>query len=196
MPGLLVTIDQLEERHSAVASMDTTEVQAAIADASATVRSFTGQTLTVATSTHRLRIRNGRIQVPQRPIISVVSVADVLGNAIEYTVVNGDTIDVRTQVFDTWSMVPYSSPLTEADVEYEHGYNPMDEAVVSVVCQVALRTLTADVADAGVTDEKLGSYGVGFGAVGASGPSGLFAGEKDILRQFKRPLGSMRVLGS
>ena len=190
----LATIADLEDRYGDIPTDDYAQAQSALVDASATVRTFTGQTLSPATSTHTVKVKNGYAVLPQRPVLTVSSVTAV-GNAVGYTV-SGDRLNVASQVPNVFSWEPYRSGLTEVTVTYEHGFDPMDETITSIVCQLALRSLTADVEDSTITDEKLGSYSVGRGAIGAAGPSGLFSSEKELLRHFTRPLGNMRLYGA
>jgi hypothetical protein len=162
-------------------------VSALLDDVSATVRAYTGQQFTLDTTTERVRVRNGSITLPQRPVVSVDAVADTSGNDIEFTYVMGDRMQVSGQVPDAWSYVPYRDGLQAVDVTYAHGYETVPADIVAVVCQIAARALGRAADEAGMTQESIEGYSYSIGAAAAAGPMGMLSDECMVLDRYRRP---------
>jgi hypothetical protein len=163
-------------------------------DASASVRNYMRQDITLATSTVRLRIRNGRIRLPQRPVIAVTSVATVGGGPLMFSSWEGfDTITVSNSMLDTFAWEPFRNGIAVADVTYTHGWSPVPDAIVGVVCSIVSRALGRNPADAGMTQESIQGYSYQLGSAGAAGAFGMLQAERDILDTYARVGGRVNV---
>lgn len=152
-------------------------------DASAMVRSYTGQTFAQTDNdTIVVRAQQGEIRLPQRPVRDVTVVIAVgAGGAPDLPVVGWqwDGLDIiRTcqespviNLPERWYEEDIAAYPGTYRVTYSHGGSvPPD--VVAVVARMVLRTLTAPTMAGGVTGETLGPYsyrtdgsGVGTGVV-------------------------------
>lgn len=180
----LATTDDLDARLPSGTITDPARAAQLLADVSAAFRRKTGQTFTEATTTERLKVRKNKIRLPQRPVISVASVVDL--NAVPitvFTVVN-NVVHLDPMVPDPWAWEPRRTALGFVDVTYTHGYNPLPDDLVGLVCQVAGRGYGTLPTESGVSQESLGAYSYTIGSTAAAGPFGLFAGEEAWLEQF------------
>lgn len=178
----LITAQQLADRMGS--APDPTRVDAAIADASATVRAVSGQIFTRDTTTDSLRARCcGYVRLPQRPVNDVIDVYSPSGDPIDWG------WDGLERVVVLWA---YDVVL----VSYDHGYDETPDDIVAVACNVAARTLAASPANAGITQRSITNYSESFGPVGAAGPAGLFNDEKAILLRYRRDGSSARLCTS
>lgn len=155
-------------------TFDPANVNAALTDASATVRAQSSQIFTRMTTSDVLKVNvNGSIRLPQRPVHQVVSV-EVEGLPIAFTWNGADRI-----VIDRCAGY--------ALVTTDHGYDVIPDDIVAVTCNVAARALASPPEDAGIQSRSITNYSESFGAVGAAGPAGLFNDEREILKRYRRP---------
>jgi hypothetical protein len=150
-----------------------------LADASAAVRAYTGQTISAATTTARTRVRWGEARLSQRPVTTVDEAA-----AVDGTVLTGwewDGLDRLTGLTDD-----------VVDITYTHGWEPVPDDVIGVVCAIAARSLPGD-ADPGIVSEAIAGYSYTRGSVTAAGPWGMFTQEQQILDRYRRPGGTARL---
>lgn len=168
-------------------------IDALVADVSASIRNYTKQTITEETTTARIRVRNGKLRLPQRPVTDVDSVLTINGDPTMYEWVYGDVISASPNVPDTFAWEPFTNGIQALDVTYTHGWDPVPDVIVGVCCSVALRALGRDPVDAGMTSESIAGYSYSLGAAGAAGPFGLLQAEKDILDSFCRVGGSINT---
>ena len=191
----LATVADLEARLGR--SLDATETiraEALLASASARVRAYTGQDFEQAETTDRLRVRNGRIRLPQRPVSDVAAVADVDGNAVEHTWHAGEFVDVAALgTIYRFDVEPFANGVTWLDVTYTHGYATVPEDVVEVVCSIVLRAFGSDPSASGITQESVEGYSYSIGAAGAAGAVGMLNDEKATLDVYRRKGGTIRV---
>lgn len=158
-----------------------------LADASAAVRAYTGQLISAATSTARLLLRDGKIRPSQRPIVTVVSVADMDAAVLDHVWYAGPTITVEAAVTDgIW-----------VDLTYDHGFDPVPDDIVAVVCQVAGRAFGVPADQGGISQETIGNYsysisGTSRGATAAAGTVGFLNDERAVLDRYRQPLGMVR----
>lgn len=143
---------------------------ALLLDASALVRSYTGQDfLLVEGDTVVLRAQQGEIRLPQRPVIEVTAVVAIgAGGAPDVPVVGWewDGLDILRTVTDSpVTNLPELWYEDEAEaypgtyrVTYSHGPTEVPADVVAVVARMVLRTLTAPTLAGGVTGETIGPY--------------------------------------
>lgn len=190
----LATQDDIEARLGrALTDQEMVRVGPLLADASVSVRGYTGQEITQGTSTTRLKIRNGFVVLPQRPVTDVTAVADGNANPATYTWDGNDRVTVATQVFDPWSMEPYRLSLQYVDVTYVHGYTSIPDDIRGVVCGIVLRAIGQAPEDAGTISESIDQYSYRLGSAAAAGGYGLLQDERNVLDRYRRVGGSMRL---
>jgi hypothetical protein len=161
-------------------TFDATAVDAALTDASATVRAHAGQVFTRVTTTDLFKVRcDGIIRLPQRPVNDVIEVT-AEAQPIEFTWYGDDRLGV-------------APAFLYVSVESDHGYDQIPDDVVAVTCNVAARALASPPEDAGLVSRSITNYSESFGAVGAAGPAGLFNDERAILARYRRPGSSARL---
>lgn len=187
---LATAADVTERLGRVLTDTEAIRVSALLRDASASVRNYMRQDITEATTTVRLRVRNGKIRLPQRPVISVTSVANVVGGPIMFSTWEGfDTITTSTSVLDSFAVEPYRYGIFAVDVTYKHGYAAVPDDIVGVVCSIVMRALGREPADAGIMSESIQGYSYSVGAAGAAGAFGMLQAERDILDTYGRPGG-------
>lgn len=174
---------------------DSARVQFLLDAASAAVRHYTGQTFTRETTTDRLRVRGGRIRLPQRPVNAVTAVATPTGIGLvensTWAFDGAETIFVEC----VWEGLyfPPLLPRDQLDVTYDHGYDEIPADVVAVVCGIVLRSYGTPAETGGMTGETITNYSYQRGSVASAGPSGLLPEEKRALDVFRRVGGSIRL---
>lgn len=210
----LATFDDVNVRMGRDVSADIDRINALLIDASAAVRSHTGQQFTQVTETKRLRVKshpNTAIEpgghfviLPQRPVTAVTSVHSVAGAAIPFVwdgagysgEGNYDRVYLWANLYGAqgdWQ-TQYPRPLRDrVDVNYTHGFATIPDEIVGVVCQMVGRALGTTPDSSALTDETLGSYSYRIGTAAASGAFGMLAAEAAILDEYKRPAGTIRV---
>lgn len=164
---------------------ETTRVESILADVSAAVRRFCGQTFTASTTTERLRVSRAVVRLPEWPVNSVTSVVDMNSNAILYNWYDGDVINVSN--LDSWANEPWATAPQWVDVTYNHGYSSIPDDLVGIVCQIASRVLGTKPDHTAKSSEQLGDYRYSIGSAAASGPVGLLPSEREALTMWKRP---------
>lgn len=188
----LATLDDLEDRLGS--TPDATRGQAILDDVSAVVRAYTGQQFTSEETTDRLRVRNGGVKLPQRPVTAVESIANMDGGAVEFTWYSGDFVALAAwDAIRAFEVQPFRTQATWVDVTYTHGYATVPEDIVAVVCQMAGRAYGRTPDTTGVTQESIAGYSYSVGSAAASGPMGMLPNERQILDLYRRPLGVIRV---
>jgi len=149
------------------------------------VRTYTGQQFTKATTTDKLRIRNGVIRLPQLPVASVSSVVDPNANAVLYTFDGIDRIYTSTNVPDSFTFEPWSTPLRVLTVTYVHGYDDIPDDIIGVVCSMVSRALGVNPTAAAVVQEAVGPFSRSVGSIGAAGAIGLLPAERETLDRYR-----------
>lgn len=154
----LATIADVEARLGR--SLTTAEISKANAylnDASALFVQRAVQKFEVSESTVRLFPNDGVVRLVQRPVISVDSVTDIDGNAIDFT------FDGHQSIYDLGAYTPVT-------VNYQHGSADVPDDVVAVVAGMVARTLSISPdAAAGVQQQSVGPFSQSYAnwAVGA-----------------------------
>jgi hypothetical protein len=188
----LASIDDVAARLGRTLSDDEEmRVGALLDDASAAVRSYTGQGFTAEETTARLTPRNGKLVLPQRPVTAVATVQTVDGDDLVFTWWSGDKVTVGATNLN-WFEV-YGNPTQPVDVTYTHGYAAVPDDVVAVVCQIVGRAMTRPADEAGFTQESVAGYSYSLGAAAAAGAVGMLSDEKAVLDRYRRPVGSARL---
>ena len=192
MVALATRSDVVARLGRALTDTESQRVDALLTDASAAVRTYTGQQFTAGTSTVTVYPERGAVRLDQRPVTDVTSVQDTDGGDVTFTWYVGDVVTLFSA---GTSRLDLDQPSGTAPVEivYDHGYaaGSIPETVVGVVCSVVLRALGRTPLDSGVTQQAIAGYSETIGAVGAAGPLGLLNEEKNLLDRFRR---SGRVL--
>jgi len=141
----LITSQDIEARLGRPLTTDeAARVEALITDASAEVRGYTGQHITRGTSTVTLPVQGGRVQLPQRPVVDVLSV-------------NGEPVDEPDLVGPVLRGV-YGCEVT---ITYTHGYDQTPDDIRSVVAAMVLRGLATSPAAPLYSRETIGEYSYG-----------------------------------
>lgn len=154
---------------------------ALLKDASAAVRAFTRQTISLATSAVRLVPSYGRLRLPQWPVVAVTGAVDDLG----------DDVDLVWPSSSSTLTVYSDQPLT---VSYTHGYAVIPDDVIAVVCQIAGRALGITSDASALQSESLGAYSYSVQAAAAAGPIGMLPDERALLKRFRRPTPAIAML--
>lgn len=128
--------------------------------ASERVRTETGRRFEQTTETKRLRVRNGRVRLPQGPVSAVSAVADTNGNALTYTWLAGQVVDLCANPLNSWEIHPFRRGLRWVDVTYSHGWATIPADVVGIVCEIAAAAFSQPIEAAGIQSETLGDYTV------------------------------------
>lgn len=194
----LATIVDLQGRLGRTLTGDElTRADLLLVDASATVRNYTRQQITQATSTDLCRAYGGVMSVPQppisentfadvgglwfpvvvrlpqRPVTAVTGVVDMDGNAVDFHWDGSQLVGTTT---------------APVQVTYTHGWaagDPVYDTVVAVVCSVTARALGRSPEDGAVQQETITGYSYTVGAVGAAGALGLLPEEKERLSEIR-----------
>lgn len=184
----LADIDDLAARLPAGTITEPDRATQLLADVSAAVRRYTGQTFTEETTTERLKVRKNKVRLPQRPVTAVNTVKDLNAVDVPYVLVNS-VLELDTAVIDTWAWEPRRTGLGYVDVDYDHGYSTLPDDLVGFVCQVAGRAYATPGTDGGVSQESLGAYSYQIGSAAAAGVIGFLPAERAWLDQFVYQLG-------
>lgn len=177
-------------------SMTSTEAaraEALLRDASAAVRSYTGRQISAGDTTVRLRPdHKGRVRLNQRPVTAITHVKSInpttgaVSAAIAGFMWDGlldITIPLPSQVINGPDIPDERYKVIE--IRYTHGYAPVPDDIVAVVCSMALRALGVDPGDTGKTSESIAGYSYSIGAAAAAGGVGMLEGEKVVLDRWK-----------
>jgi hypothetical protein len=176
----LATAADLQYRAGRSLTDDEAErVDAVLEDVSAAVQIRTGQKFERADYELRTRVKRGFVRLPQRPVHSVDAVTDRFGNAVSHTF---DGID---RVYITH--IPYGCPpIQVVDITYDAGPDSVPDAIIGVVCSIALRAVGVDPLGTGMQQETIDGYSYTIGAAAAGGPFGVLPSEAQILDAFTR----------
>lgn len=186
----LATIDALEARGITVDDAD--RADNALADISALVRAYTGQTFTLVTDDlTRIRTRNGEVRLPQRPVVDVTAVATVDGSTVDYVWDAGEVVFLSGfgVSLNSFEVEPFRNRATWLDVTYSHGYATTPDDILAVVCGLAAKALAREPTGADVTQESAGPFSRSF----STSSMALGVPERSILDRYRRPIGLIQV---
>jgi hypothetical protein len=187
MTDLATSADVVARLGRPLTTVEAARIGALLRDASASVRNYMRQEVTETTTTVRLRVRNGKVRLPQRPVTDVATVANVNGGPVMYSSWEGfDTINVSSNVLDTFAWEPFRYGIAAVDVTYTHGWNPVPDDIIGVVCSIVMRALGREPVDAGMTTESIQGYSYTLGSAAAAGGFGMLQAERDILDTYAR----------
>lgn len=171
--------------------VETIKIPALLQDASASVRNYTHQYIEqVIDDTVTLRVRNARIRLPQRPVTAVSLGAGPPGS---FQWLGDDKIFVGSSIPDTFGWEPWRYGIRAVTVTYTHGYNPIPDDIIGVVCSIVMRALGREPTDAGMTSESIQGYSYTIGVVGAAGALGLLNSEMAILDAYCQVGGNVQT---
>lgn len=194
MADLCVAEDVELRLGRALTDVETVRIGVLIKDASAKIRNYTKQTITEATTTDNLRVRNGCCRLAQRPITSIVTVANINGAAPVFYQWNGDDLlYVGNNALDSFGWEPWRNGVAALKVTYTHGWSTVPDDIVGVGCSIVMRALGRTPTDAGMTSESIAGYSYSIGAIGAAGALGLLDAEKEILDSYRRVGGTVNT---
>lgn len=186
--ALAVEADVVSRLGRALTAEESARISALLADVSGSVQLFTGQKFVRDDYTMRTRIKRGVVRLPQRPVHSVASVADIDGNAIDHEWDGLDRVKVTKRSTTTAGLL-----LEVVDITYNAGPDAVPQPIVGVICNIATRALGLDPTEGGVSQESLDGYAYTIGSVGGSGAYGVQRDEMRTLRVFSRPGGSIQL---
>lgn len=190
----LADLDDVEDRLGRDLEPDETrKAYALLRDASAVVRSYTRRDFTLQTTTLRLRPRGNKVILPQRPVVSVTSVA---------TVVSFGTTEFSTPT-PAWSHVGgqelylidpqliYNGPTLDlsdenvwVEVTYTHGHAEIPYDVMAVTANLVVRNIS--VPGGGLVDfETVGPYTTRYASYTSGGPLSLSGADRDVLNRYR-----------
>lgn len=171
----LATITDLEARlgRTFASGAETTRATALLADASASVRAFTGQEITAGTTTVTTCPDRGRVWLWESPATSITSVVDDDDEDVEYT--------ARLSA----GYLTVSSLITSVTVEYDHGFDEVPDDIVAVVCAMAGRAMGVTPEATAFTSEGAGPFTRSIGSAAASGALGMLSAEERLLSRYR-----------
>lgn len=194
LPSLATPDDILARLGRGFTERESSRVSALLRDASASVRGYTHQTISeVVGDAVRLRVHGGRVRLPQRPVTSITSVAPIAGGPVYFYWEGFDTLNAQPTGLDTFGWEPFHNGIVAVNVVYTHGYNPIPDDIVGVVCAKVARSLGREFADGGLQSERFEEYSYTVGSAGAAGAYGLLPDEREILDGYRRVGGSVQV---
>lgn len=131
------------------------------------VREFTKQHISLTTST--VQASGPTVYLPQRPFRSVLSITDMeTGDPVRFAL--GDRGTVRL------------NSLRRCLITYEHGYDPVPDNIIELVCEIAARLQSISPAlKAGMQQGSAGGESASFGWDSHTGVAGLTSAEKSRL---------------
>lgn len=174
-------------------------IDALLLDVSASVRKYTGQDFTEATTTLRTRVRRGVVTLPQRPVTAVTSVDNVATSTATFFRWDGlDRVTFAMSELDAWQWEPFriGTGPPVVDIEYTHGYDPIPDDIIGVVSSIAMRALGRKPEEGAVQQESIAGYSYSIGSAGAAGGFGMLPDERSVLDRYRRVGGWVDVTGA
>lgn len=173
-------------------SSDLVRAERLLEIASQKVQTFTGQTFTREETTDRLPVRNGKVRLPQRPVIDVSAVTDIDGNTVEFDWDGSGVIDLTASPLSWFEREPRRTKLRTVQVTYEHGYDTIPADVVGVVCDMVAAALDFPPEQIGLQSETVGPASVTYGTQFAGGVR-LTPTMRETLAPYRAPVGTANV---
>lgn len=165
------------------AGAETSKVEALLADASAAIRSYTGQTLT-AVSGDVLTVDaplSGELTLPERPVTAVTSIT-LDGVTLTGWSWNAATLVTLPGGWSTQSSVAYPGRGV-LQITYSHGYGSVPPDVTAVCCSMVLRAMEAPT---GLRSQSIGEWSETYADDGSPGVVGFTADERERLNRYRR----------
>lgn len=194
LPSLAELVDVEDRLGRDLDATETRRADALLRDASMVVRSYCRRDFTSGTTTARYRPRGRKVVLPQRPVVSVASVATVLSYGTTETIIplsfwswpGGNEVLLGEP--NLWINGPTALDFDDQDawveITYTHGYTEIPADIVSTVCAIVVRNLS--VPNNGVLDsETIGPYTMRFSGPAVVGPLGLGEAERQVLNRYR-----------
>lgn len=153
-------------------------------------RAAGGRVITAATTTAVLPVRDGRVQLAQRPVRSVDAVHALNGDGTEGSALSTWTFDGQATVrLGDPRLQQLNAPSTDAvtgsvSVTWTHGHDVVPEDVRHAVAAMTARVIASG-APTGVQSETIGGYGYRLGDAAAAGTQGMTSHELDVARAYR-----------
>lgn len=200
LPALATVSDIQERMFRELNAAELVRLESMLTDASAVIRSYTRQTFTSLRKTERIRSIGNRVRLPRRPVVTIHSVDLLVDNmtvsAIGYIWDGLDEIwlaeagQIINLAETAYEWLATHAPV--AEVDYTAGYDEVPGDVVSVVCSMITRTLSAPGAG-GIISEAVGEYTYRLSEAAAQGPLTLTGAEKAMLAPYRRPASAVEL---
>lgn len=133
--------------------------------ASAKVHAYTGLAFTQATTTIRVKVRNGKARLPQWPVTAVTAVTDMDGNTVSFEWWSGQTVDCNPTLLNEFEINLRRISPKWVDVTYTHGWAEVPDDVVGVVCDMAAAALDNPPEAGSLTGETVGPFSQQHGSI-------------------------------
>ncbi len=199
----LATSDDLADRLGReLTDAEARKAPSLLADASALVRAYTGQTFDLTLDDEVvLRPVGVTLRLPQRPVLAVTSVTGVGPPPLADVPLSGWVWDGLDKVnvdgiggvvlnLPEWWGEGYGANTYR--VVYDHGYLTTPDDVVAVVCSIVNRVLLAPSPVEGMTSETIGQYRYQLGS-SAGASARLTPADKDALSNYRRRAGTIQM---
>lgn len=190
----LVLVGDVTDRLPASIPVDENRVRRLIQDASASVRSYTKNDFTVATTTLGIRPIGGKIKLPKRPVLDVIDISVRLPNSLTTSTIPGWYWDGSDEVWltDGGAVINLAEELLfvmqwqtpTCITTWQHGYTTVPDDVIGVVCSMVTRVITAP-GLGGVISETVGEYSYRLSDAAAQGPMSLTSAEEKVLQSYR-----------
>lgn len=199
----LATAEHLAARLGrSLTEAESARADALLADASALVRSYTGQDFGIHVDDTAILRGQGDIRLPQRPVTEVKTVVAIGGDGLpDITLADWwwDGLDQIRIGPGNW-VINLPEVWWDDDgwpgtyrVTYSHGYAETPPDVVAVICSMVLRTMTAPSMRGGVKSESIGSYSYQLETAGVGLTVSLTQPERDVLARYRRKAATNRI---
>lgn len=176
----LATVADLADRLGrALTPEEEARAPSLLSTASSAVRAYTRQHLTAVADDVATLVPHGQtLTLPQRPV-TAVTLVEVSGDGVTYDEVTDyrarrDTLHRST----CWGWL--------ARVTYSHGYDPIPDDIIDVVCAMAFRGLAKAPVSQDLASEQIGEYSYRLADGASSGALGLLLPERRILDRYRR----------
>lgn len=190
-PAPFATVEDYIARHGDIPTQDVARIEALLLEVSSTIRGYTGQRITRATTTQRIPIVRCKATLSDRPVHDVLSVTNPWNDSeVPYTRLTDNVLE-----FELRDLLDRGTPIVQVDVEYDHGfdddYDPRGvlPALVGMTTDLAARAYGVKPQDSGVTQESIAGYSYQIGGAAAAGARGLLPADELAL---DRLLGTRR----
>lgn len=174
-------------------SAESDRMELLLAAASARFRAEAGgREFTAGESTLRLRVTDGRVTLPQRPVTAVTSVHTVAADDATGPAVGTWAWDgLSTLTVGDWAGLQINAPelddpVSVVEVVYTHGYAEVPDDVRWAVASMAARVLSTAASGTGIESETIGGYSYRLGSAAGSGALGMTPDEQRIARRYRR----------
>jgi len=183
----LAIIADVEDRlgHAISDDDERLRIQTLLADSSAAVRAYCGQSW-AGTGTVTLTVRPRTNYVTLRGATSITSVKNAMtGVDVPYQWDGVDRLYLWPPAYQASIEYDFTVMPATVTVVYEAD-DPAPDAVVAVVCQMALRAFGVDPQTSGHQQESIGGYSYSVGTSAAAGGVGMLNEERRTLDLYRR----------